>query len=210
MIEDPIAGASLLVLHGFNSAGTTGKADVLRAAFPHLEVISPTYCHDPNAACHVIEAAARQALERDSRLAVLGTSLGGFYARWLAAKLGVPAVLINPAMDPAVTLREALGWNTNFKTGERYLFEQAQLQRLSDFYLPEDAPSRPALVLLDMNDELLDSNKTLAFFANRPATRVAAFPGGEHRFAHLDEAIPEIRTFLREQLTRNAGQKAIG
>ncbi len=209
MTHDPIAGGSLLVLHGFNSAGTTEKAAVLRDAFPQLDVVSPSYSHDPAAAGSKIQRAARSALARDARLAVLGTSLGAFYARWIAATLGVPAILINPALDPASTLKRALGWNTNFKTGHRYRLEPVHLDRLQSFYLPESAPTGPTLVLLDMDDELLDSERTKAFFSNRAATRIVSYPNGEHRFAHLHEAIPEIRTHLWEEWNRCLVQGAL-
>ena len=39
---------------------------------------------------------------------LIGSSLGGFYATWLAEKHGLKAVLINPAIDPHVGLRAYL------------------------------------------------------------------------------------------------------
>ena len=51
------------------------------------------------------------------QMAVMGSSLGGFYAAWLSAHLGVPAVLINPAVHPSRDLARYIGFvNTNQET----------------------------------------------------------------------------------------------
>ena len=40
---------------------------------------------------------------------LIGSSLGGYYATWVAEKLGCRAVLLNPAIDPARDLQAHIG-----------------------------------------------------------------------------------------------------
>ena len=42
-------------------------------------------------------------------LTVVGSSLGGFYATWLAEKTGCRAVLLNPVVRPWELVRDFLG-----------------------------------------------------------------------------------------------------
>ena len=46
-----------------------------------------------------------------ARLALAGSSLGGFYATYLAHRLGCRAALLNPAVNPARDLRAPPGRN---------------------------------------------------------------------------------------------------
>ena len=46
------------------------------------------------------------------RMVVMGSSLGGFYARWLSLRLGCAAVLLNPAVHPARDLARYIGEQT--------------------------------------------------------------------------------------------------
>ena len=57
-----------------------------------------------------------------SHMAVVGSSLGGFYATVLAERLGCRAVLLNPAVDPARDLARHIGETTAWHSEERFFF----------------------------------------------------------------------------------------
>jgi len=187
---------TLLVLHGFNSAGDTEKARFLRRHLPDVRVLSPTYSHDPNAAVASLSGTIQALLTEGRPPALLGTSLGAYYVRHLGRRHERPVILINPTLDPESTLRPAVGENRNFKTGRSYQFTASHLAALRQYKCDETQPDPPALVLLDMGDELLDSATTANRFQGRPGTRVVCFEGGNHRFAHIGEAVPEILAHL--------------
>jgi predicted esterase YcpF (UPF0227 family) len=188
----------LIVLHGFNSAGSTEKAEWLRENLPEMDVRSPTYSHNPMDAMRLLRAYAKEAGDSlGAAPTFLGTSLGGFYARRLARDYASRAVLLNPVIDPSITLEPALGPNLNFKTGERYVLERGHLQGFAAHGIDETQPDPPTLVLLDMADELLDSQATARHFEGRSGVEVVRFAGGEHRFTHLPQALPLIRRHVQ-------------
>ena len=193
--------ATLLVIHGFNSSGDTDKAAFLRSQLGGFEVTSPTYSHDPDRAVADLEHRIVAQTSRHKSLALLGTSLGAYYARYLGRRHWLPIVLLNPALDPVSTLRPALGQNRNFKTGERYTFSESHLTALERYACEDRHADPPTLVLLDMADEMLHSAETARRFRDRANVRVVCFEGGNHRFAHIGEALPYIANHLERNLT---------
>lgn len=191
-----VSNGTLLVLHGFNSAGENEKARILRQHLQGWRVLAPSYSHDPRLAGPALCELIRRELLPQRPAAVLGTSLGAYYARYLGREFDLPAILVNPVTDAVTTLAPAVGAQQNFRTGERYRFMPEHLAALGDYQVADD-PRERLLVLLDLGDELLDSPATATRFANHPGARVVCYEGGEHRFAHLAEALSEIRPFLR-------------
>ena len=57
-------------------------------------------------------------------MAVIGSSLGGFYATWVATQTGCRAVLLNPAVHPARDLAAYVGEQTSFHNPEDHFFFQ--------------------------------------------------------------------------------------
>jgi predicted esterase YcpF (UPF0227 family) len=184
----------LVYLHGFNSGGTSGKATWLREHLPDLTVLSPTYpTHDAGKAPEFLRAyIARVRRERpdDRKLLLVGSSLGGFWARHLAAELGAGMVLINPGIHPDVDLLDVVGPNVNEATGERYVLAEAQVRAFARVKQPHCDPKIPTLLLLDEGDELLDYRVAQAYY--RGCAKIIVYPGGSHRFDHMAEALPEI------------------
>lgn len=186
----------IVYLHGFNSGGTSAKASWLRQHLPDITTLSPTYpAHLAEVAPKLLRdyfARVRRERPQDKKLLLAGSSMGGFWARYLAPELGAGMALINPAMHPETDLMDVVGLNKNEATGEEYVVTAEQVKALARYQVPKCNPRVPALVLLDEGDELLDYRVAQAYY--RDCGRVIVYPGGSHRFEHLAEALPEIRS----------------
>lgn len=183
-------------LHGFNSSGASAKGAYLAKALAPETVLTPSYPPDPD---HAIQA-LNQLLDGlgDTVPILIGSSLGGYYAQYLSQQRQLPAVLVNPALEPRQTLAPYLGWQTNYYTGECYWFGQAQLDALARYAVSEPCTGSAArLVLLDRGDELIDYRVAAAHYAG--CAELIIYPDGNHQFAHMPEAALAIRTF-REKL----------
>jgi predicted esterase YcpF (UPF0227 family) len=129
------------------------------------------------------------------QMAVIGSSLGGFYAAWLSAHWGVPAVLINPAVHPSRDLARYIGEHPVWQDpAQSIFFEPAFVQELQELEsLP--LPARPAtLALIAKGDEVLDWREMLA---RHQAGQVRLIEGGDHALSDFDEHLPQILEFLR-------------
>ena len=97
-----IAHAHVLYLHGFRSSPRSFKARVVQKRLEELgrahELICPQLPASPKAAMELALLLAERHAPHD--LSIIGSSLGGFYATWLAERLDVKAVVINPSVNP--------------------------------------------------------------------------------------------------------------
>ncbi len=184
----------IVYLHGFNSGGTSGKATWLRQHLPDITVLSPTYpTHDPDRAPVFLRdyfARVRVQHPDDKKLLLVGSSLGGFWARHLATELGAGMVLINPGIQPETDLLDVVGPHTNEATGEQYVLTAGQVRGFACVKQARCDPNVPTLLLLDQGDELLDHRVAQAYY--RGCGKTVVYPGGSHRFDHMTEALPEI------------------
>lgn len=185
----------IVYLHGFNSSGGSAKAAWLRAHLPDVPVLSPTYpAHLADEAVRALReyfGRVRREHPQDRKLLLVGSSMGGFWARYLAPELHAGMALINPAMHPETDLLNLVGVNRNLATGEEYVLTQEQVRALGRYRVPACSRDVPTLVLLDEADELLDYREAQAYY--RDCGRVIVYPGGSHAFEHLAEALLEIR-----------------
>jgi predicted esterase YcpF (UPF0227 family) len=179
----------IVYLHGFNSSPQSYKARLLERSMAERG-LADRY------ACPALPPRAGDALARIEPLLAAGTclvgsSLGGFYATWLAEKHGLRAVLINPAIDPHLGLRAYLGPQQNLYTGERYELTQEHLQEWQSIYAPRVTPNR-YLLLVETGDEVLDYRKALARYAGCEQVVVA---GGDHTLQSFPQQVPRILRF---------------
>ena len=124
---------AIAYIHGFNSSPASFKATLLRAEItrraPQAVFIAPQLPHSPAAAAGLLENLART----HPRMVLVGSSLGGYYATWLAEKFALRAVLLNPAVRPYELLAGHIGRQKNLHTGEEYEFTaQHVAQRIID------------------------------------------------------------------------------
>lgn len=189
----------ILYLHGFNSAPQSAKAQLTQAYFsehhPELEIFTPALNVAPAKVAAQLE---RLVTDRGAQefLGVIGSSLGGYYALYLYARFGFPAVMINPAVRPYDRLSEYLGENTNFYTGERYQVTPSHMDELRALNLPfEPDPSRLYL-LTETADATLDYREAVRTL---DGVRMWIQSGGSHAFDNFPAVLPSIADFLRSR-----------
>lgn len=189
-----------LYLHGFNSSGVSAKGKYFRDALVHQPVQTPSYPPQPDAAIAMLQHVLETLLHgkpANEPLILIGSSLGGFYAQYLAHHFALPKVLINPALQPLQTLRPYLGRQTNFYTGEQYDLTEQQLRLLLRFDVSEPCTqATPTLVLLDAGDEIIDYRYAQRIYS--PCAQVIVYPEGDHQFQHLAEAVEAINVFTSQ------------
>jgi len=124
---------------------------------------------------------------------LLGSSLGGFYATYLAEKRGLKAVLINPAIDPHIGLRAYLGPQKNLHSGEPYELTEAHLSEWEALYVPRITPRR-YLLIVETGDEVLDYRRAVARYAG---AEQLVIPGGDHSLQSFPQHLARILEFSR-------------
>jgi len=189
----------IIYLHGFSSSAASNKAEVFKRALSGTRFLILDYpAHQPHAAVSYITRRITRALSEfpGEGLTLMGSSMGGFYAQFLAAAMDAVerVVMINPALQPQMTLKPYIGLNTNMVTGEPFEFTQQDFADLAEYAIGTVAHGKPSLLLLDEGDEVIDYRHAARVYAT--AGRVLVYPGGSHRFEHIEEAIAEIRKFI--------------
>lgn len=194
-----------LYLHGFLSSGNSYKAQWLEkqnassASRPLGEMFCPTYSQRAlDAGLRSIDATLAQWHKQQSRILLIGSSLGGYLVQHYAHKYAVPYVMINPALNPLSLFSDYLGRHTNPYTGEVITVDEAFCRVLEDLQVPRLNPDIPSLLLADMEDEVVDIPFAYKRYKEQPEARSVLFPGGDHAFQHLPEAWGEIQRFIIE------------
>jgi predicted esterase YcpF (UPF0227 family) len=187
----------LVYLHGFNSSPASHKAQVMkdfleRRGQGHLYAC-PALPDTPREAIQAIEAVVGGASPgRDPRaVTFIGSSLGGFYATYLAERLDCRAVLINPAITPHLGLEAYLGAQKNLHTGEPYELTRAHLDGWRALMVERIDPER-YLLLLETGDEVLDWREAARRYEG---ARMVIRQGGDHTLQSFAEHIGRILAF---------------
>ena len=179
----------IVYLHGFNSSPQSHKAQLMARYMASRGLEKEFVCPAlPPLASDAIEA-IEKLIQKNACL--VGSSLGGFYATYLAEKHGLKAVLINPAIEPHVGLRAYLGPQQNLHTGEPYELTQAHLREWEKLYAPRITPQR-YLLLVETGDEVLDYRKAVARYAGAEQVVIR---GGDHSLQSFPEHLPRILAF---------------
>lgn len=186
----------LLYLHGFRSSPKSFKAQRLHgwllANRPEVHWWCPQLPPSPRDAMALL----RQGIEGwpAATSAVLGSSLGGFYATAVAEATGWPAVLMNPAVDPARDLAAYIGEQTAFHTPEeRFFFRPQYVDELRALAVPALTRPERYFAIIAKGDELLDWREMSARYAG---ARRHLLEGSDHALSDFDDHLPHLLRFL--------------
>ena len=196
------APTHLLYLHGFRSSPKSFKAQRLAtwlaAHRPDIHWWCPQLPPSPREAMAlVMEGTAGWPA---STSAVLGSSLGGFYATAVAQARGWPSVVMNPAVDPARDLAAYIGEQRAFHTPEEaFYFRAGYIDELRTLDAgPLQQPER-CFAIIAQGDELLSWEEMAARYAGAQQHVIA---GSDHALSDFDSHLPALLHFL--QLDSNA------
>ena len=181
---------AIVYLHGFCSSPASTKARLLASALESRglgdRLFCPALSHVPVAAVAQVEAIV--AAQRGRPLTLVGSSLGGYYATWLAEKHDLRALLINPAVVAPISLDAFIGTQTNLHTGEPFEFTAEHIGQLRALEAPRITPERYFL-LVETGDEVLDYRQAVARYAG---CRQCVLDGGDHSFTRFPDLLPQL------------------
>lgn len=189
----------LIYIHGFNSSPASFKARQLHKYTAQLglgeSLLVPQLPFDPAVAMEhlstLVQERQRQCQD-DEQLSLIGSSLGGYYATWLAERFDTRAVLINPAVRPYELFTEYMGTNLNLYTGEKNQLRREHLDQLKTFEVDDVTKPDRYLLLLQTGDEVLDYHQALEKYAAVP---MIVEEGGDHAFTGFDRHLETVLAF---------------
>ena len=176
---------AFLYIHGFNSSPGSQKARQFTAAMQRLGLADglrvPALHHHP-----------RQAMAELGQPLLIGSSLGGYYATWLAERHGLKAVLINPAVAPHRLFDGQLGPQTNYYSGETWELSLDHVAALAELEVAAPVDGSRYQVWLQTADETLDYRAAERFY-RAAALRIES--GGDHSFQRFVSHLPTLLAF---------------
>ena len=191
----------LLYIHGFNSSPASFKASLLKqyvAARQLSDCLSiPLLSCVPDKAMTqlktVIESSPSYKLHQGGQqLCLIGSSLGGYYATWLAEHYDCRAVLVNPAVRPYHLLDNYLGKNVNYYTGESYELTAEHIEQLRLLEVNKISKPDRYLLMLQTGDDILDYKLAIEKY---PAVPSIVEEGGGHEFMGFDRHLETVLAF---------------
>jgi uncharacterized protein len=127
-------------------------------------------------------------------MAVVGSSLGGFYATCIAQARDCKAVLLNPAVHPARDLAKYIGEQTAWHDpGEHFVFEPRFVEELRALECGPLVHPEKIFAIVAKGDEVLDWREMTARY---PGAAVKLLEGGDHALSDFDEHIDDVFAFL--------------
>ena len=187
----------LLYLHGFRSSPQSFKARRLHAWLAQHQPAVHWWCPQLPPSPREAMALVLQGIQDwpANSSAVLGSSLGGFYATAVAEATGWPAVLMNPAVNPARDLAAHIGQQTAFHTPEeRFFFRAEFIAELRSLAVLRITRPERYFPIIAKGDALLSWQEMAARYSGTPMRLIE---GSDHALSDFDDHLPFLLRFLK-------------
>ena len=186
----------LLYLHGFRSSPQSTKAQLMAARVardhPGVHWWCPQLPLSPRASMALVSEGI--AHWPSGGTAVVGSSLGGFYATWLAERLRCKAALLNPAVFPtrdlAAHIDELTSWHD---PAQAFIFEPSFIAELEDLQCAGPVEPSNYYALVAKGDEVLDWREMIARYSG---ATVRLLEGSNHALSDFAAHIDAVLAFL--------------
>ena len=186
---------ALVYIHGFLSSPESHKALQVKHWLEHersdIEYHCPALSAYPGRVLEDLEGLVESLLPEPVYL--MGSSMGGFWATWLAEKYNLPAILINPAVKPTELMPKYVGVNLkNYHTDDSYILGNKDIEALAALELAEPKRAENYWLLVQSGDETLDYRQAINYYK---ACEQLLEEGGDHGFQGFERHIPGSLAF---------------
>ncbi|QGZ62350.1 YqiA/YcfP family alpha/beta fold hydrolase [Paraburkholderia acidisoli] len=186
----------IVYLHGFRSSPQSFKARLLAARLSELgrggEWLCPTLPVSPREALELVEREIAAQRKEGERVTLVGSSLGGFFATFLAEQHGWRAVLLNPAVVPDRDLSKYLGEQPLWHGGGSIVVEPRHLDELRALAVASVTQSARYYLIAATGDEVLDYREMLAHY---PGVATHLIEGSDHGISEFADYVDEVIRF---------------
>jgi uncharacterized protein len=187
----------IIYLHGFRSSPASRKATMLREAMAARGGVNEYLCPAlPASPARAIEETGRlvQGIAPE-RLALIGSSLGGYYATWLAEQIGCRAVLLNPAIRPQDDLAKQLGVQPVYFSDASIDFRREYLAELEAIDTPKITRPDRYLLIAATGDAVIDYRAMRRKYAG---ARQVVVEGSDHELSDFANYMDDVLEFCSQ------------
>lgn len=198
--------ASLLYIHGFLSSPLSAKAQKmqqwLKQHRPDIAFYCPQLPPYPKQCAtildNLIKAIDSDEEERSNKaIYVMGSSLGSFWATWLAERYQLQAVLINPAVDIRQLMPSYLNIELkNYHHSDVYRLDEKDFDDLLSYQVGKLNKPDNYWLLAQTGDEVLDYRLAVERYKGCHQTIEL---GGDHSFQKFEDFIPQTIKFFENR-----------
>lgn len=184
----------ILYLHGFRSSPLSMKARMMAEHMQRTgradEFVCPQLPASPSGA---IELAQKICADCDpADLTIIGSSLGGYYANYLAEQFSCRAVLLNPAVQPPRDLASYVGVSTQFHSDEPFEFKAEYVHELPLYAVNKITRPDRYFLIAATGDEVLDWREMVAQYPN---AKQLVIQGSDHSITEFAAYIDQVMAF---------------
>lgn len=186
----------ILYLHGFRSSPSSMKARLVGERMAALGRADEYLCPQLPASPKLAMDLALSLVDGvpASQLTVIGSSLGGYYATWLAERLGCRAVLLNPAIVPRLDLAPYVGVTTQYHSDQPFEFKLGYIEELRALEVARITRPERYFLIAATGDEVLDYRDMVAHYAG---ARQQVIAGSDHAISEFAGYVDEVLRFCR-------------
>lgn len=202
----------VVYIHGLDSTANSVKGVLLekycKTYHSDIEIIRPDLNQAPNKVFDRLCELVQQAQEADEKVAVMGSSLGGYFASLVSNETGCPAVLLNPSTKPHISLQrfvddkvmDTTACDDNvatviYRTTGGWAMTLQDLDWFAAHKLQQITYPEKVFAVIKQGDELLDPKVATDFYQSQ-GVEVALQDGGDHRMTDFEQQLPMIMEYL--------------
>ena len=185
----------IVYLHGFKSSPHSFKAQLIAQALEQnsgdYRYICPQLPLSPRESVDLVSDAIRDC--QKDRLTIIGSSLGGYYANWLAEQYACRAVLLNPVVDPwRIKILDDMPDRSDLRVREWLDFRDRYESELKAIRVKNITNPQRYLLLAAKGDELLDWRLMQSHYSG---ARQVITDGGDHGLSDFELYLEKVLSF---------------